>query len=154
MSLALCEVNPLVTGGFPSQRVRNAVSVSMSWRHYEKKNVNSYMFMPHVNSFRDNSILSRPIYKFKQHGLKYSRNYGAKCGMLSQSFVNQLFHCRNSKSKPKLGMTLTVNVPSVICLPDFILFSATYNVSSDIKLLLVVDNISCCPSLAYCFSGI
>ena len=31
--LALCEVNPPVAGGFPSQRANNVESVSMSWRH-------------------------------------------------------------------------------------------------------------------------
>ena len=30
---ALCEGNPPVTGGFPSQRASNTESVSMSWRH-------------------------------------------------------------------------------------------------------------------------
>ena len=33
--LVRCEWNPPVTGGFPSQRVSNAESVSMLWRHYE-----------------------------------------------------------------------------------------------------------------------
>ena len=33
LSLALCERNPPVTRGFPSQRVSDAESVSMSWRH-------------------------------------------------------------------------------------------------------------------------
>ena len=32
--LVLCEGNPPVTGGFPSQRASNMVNVSMSWRHY------------------------------------------------------------------------------------------------------------------------
>ena len=32
--LALCDGNPLVTGGFPSQRASNMGSVSMSWRHH------------------------------------------------------------------------------------------------------------------------
>ena len=31
--LALCEGNPPVTGGFPSQRVSNAENVSFWWRH-------------------------------------------------------------------------------------------------------------------------
>ena len=32
--LALCEGNPPVTGGFPSQRASNAESVSILWRHH------------------------------------------------------------------------------------------------------------------------
>ena len=32
--LPLCEGNPPVTGGFPSQRASNEESVSMSWRHH------------------------------------------------------------------------------------------------------------------------
>ena len=32
--LANCEGNPPVTGGFPSQRDSNVVSVSTSWRHH------------------------------------------------------------------------------------------------------------------------
>ena len=32
--LALCERNPQVTGGFPSQRASDADSVSMSWPHH------------------------------------------------------------------------------------------------------------------------
>ena len=34
--LTLCEGNPLVTGGFPSQRASNVESVSMSWSHHDK----------------------------------------------------------------------------------------------------------------------
>ena len=34
MLLALCDGNPPVIDGFPSQRVRNAKSLSMSWRHH------------------------------------------------------------------------------------------------------------------------
>ena len=30
----LCEGNPLIAGGFRSQRVNNAESVSMAWRHF------------------------------------------------------------------------------------------------------------------------
>ena len=33
--LALCEVNPPVTGGFSSQRPSNAENISMSWHHHE-----------------------------------------------------------------------------------------------------------------------
>ena len=33
--LVLCEGNPLVTGGFRTQRASDAESVSMSWRHHE-----------------------------------------------------------------------------------------------------------------------
>ena len=33
-SLALCEGNPPVTGGFPSQRASNVERISMSWRHH------------------------------------------------------------------------------------------------------------------------
>ena len=33
-SLALCEWNPLVTGGFPSQRASNVESIFMSWHHH------------------------------------------------------------------------------------------------------------------------
>ena len=32
--LTPCEVNPLMTGGFRSQRVSNAESCSMTWRHH------------------------------------------------------------------------------------------------------------------------
>ena len=32
--LALCEGNPLVSSGFPSQRASNMESISMSWRHH------------------------------------------------------------------------------------------------------------------------
>ena len=34
VSLALCEGNPLVASGFPSQRAINVESISMSWRHH------------------------------------------------------------------------------------------------------------------------
>ena len=34
--LSLCEGNPPVTGGFPSQRVSNAENVSIWWRHHNK----------------------------------------------------------------------------------------------------------------------
>ena len=33
--LALCEGNPPVTGGFPTQRASNAENVSIWWRHHE-----------------------------------------------------------------------------------------------------------------------
>ena len=33
--LALCEGNPTVTGGFPSQRASNAENISISWRHHD-----------------------------------------------------------------------------------------------------------------------
>ena len=36
MLLAHCEGNPLMTGGFPSQRASNMESVSMAWRHHAK----------------------------------------------------------------------------------------------------------------------
>ena len=35
--LALCDGNPPVTGGFPSQRASNAKSVSKSWWHHARK---------------------------------------------------------------------------------------------------------------------
>ena len=35
--LTLCEGNPPVTGGFPSQKASNVESVSMPWRHHELK---------------------------------------------------------------------------------------------------------------------
>ena len=34
--LVLCEGNPPVTGGFPSQRASNMESVSMLWHHHDK----------------------------------------------------------------------------------------------------------------------
>ena len=34
--LALCDWNPPVTGGFPSQRASNVESMSMLWHHHEK----------------------------------------------------------------------------------------------------------------------
>ena len=33
--LALCERNPLVTGGFPSQKATNAESLFLSWHHHD-----------------------------------------------------------------------------------------------------------------------
>ena len=33
-SVALCEGDPLMTVGFPSQRGRNAEIISMAWRHH------------------------------------------------------------------------------------------------------------------------
>ena len=33
--LALCEGNPLVTGGFPSQKASNAEIFSLSWHHHD-----------------------------------------------------------------------------------------------------------------------
>ena len=33
--LVLCEGNPPVTGGFPSQRACNSESISMPWRHHQ-----------------------------------------------------------------------------------------------------------------------
>ena len=35
--LALCEGNPPVTGGFPSQRASNAESISISWSHFNQE---------------------------------------------------------------------------------------------------------------------
>ena len=35
--LVLCEGIPSITGGFPSQRVRNIESISISWRHDDNK---------------------------------------------------------------------------------------------------------------------
>ena len=43
----LCEGNPLVTGGFPSQRASNAKNVSIWWRHHE---INAYL---HVKCIHD-----------------------------------------------------------------------------------------------------
>ena len=42
--LALCEGNPPVTGGFPSQRANNLHSISVLWCHHEKL---SASFLPH-----------------------------------------------------------------------------------------------------------
>ena len=39
--LVLCEGNPLVTSGFPSQRASNAESVSMLWHHHVGVTVSS-----------------------------------------------------------------------------------------------------------------
>ena len=36
--IGLCEGNPLVTGGFPSQRASDAENASICWRHHAKRN--------------------------------------------------------------------------------------------------------------------
>ena len=40
--LALCEGNPLLTSGFPSQRASNVESMSMLWHHHEKDSSGIY----------------------------------------------------------------------------------------------------------------
>ena len=61
--LALCEGNPSVTGGFPSQTASNAGNVSMEWRHHVYVEIN---WLKNITKRTKHSQISHDVsYEFK-----------------------------------------------------------------------------------------
>ena len=69
----LCEGNPLVTLGFPSQKASNAENVSVWWRHHEKRN--RHKFSTHRNGGSSAIPCAIISYMFTVYLKKYAHGF-------------------------------------------------------------------------------